>query len=237
MSHLGPALLAVIVLIALESTPIDATISGWFFDPVTGGFPLRYNVAFEIATHQWAKYIVLLIGSAVIAGYLLSHIVPALATRRRLLLFLSLALTLAPVAVILLKAGSPRHCPYDLIEYGGYAAHVGLFDPVPSGQNPGHCFPGGHASGGFCLLAFYFAGVEMRNRVVAMTGLWGGLAAGMLFGMARVAQGAHFLSHNLWSAVVCWLVTLALYLVIIGAPNSDHRLQLKARGQTPLKEQ
>jgi membrane-associated PAP2 superfamily phosphatase len=217
--HLGPALLAALVLVALESTPIDSTISGWFFDPVTGGFPLRYNVAFEIATHQWAKLMVVLIGSAVIGAYFLSHIVPALATQRRLLLFLALALTLAPAAVVLLKAGSPRHCPYDLAEYGGYAAHVGLFDTVPSGQDPGHCFPGGHASGGFCLLAFYFAGVALRNRVVAMVGLWGGLAAGMLFGMARVAQGAHFLSHNLWSAVVCWLVALTLYVAIIGASD------------------
>jgi len=214
--HLGPALIVAALLIALEATPFDSTISGWFFDPVTGSFPLRYSAVFEIVTHQWAKHMVILVASAVIATLLLSFVIPELDHHRRLLLFLSLALTLAPAVVTLLKAGNPRHCPYDLAEYGGYAARLGLFDPTPPGQAPGHCFPGGHASAGFCLLAFYFAGIELRNRALARAGLWGGLTAGMLFGMARVAQGAHFLSHNLWSALVCWLVILALYAAVVG---------------------
>lgn len=214
--HIAPALLAAVLLLAIETTTVDSTISGWFFDPVTGSFPLRYNAEFEIVTHLWARSVVVLIGGIFIMAYLMSYIVPTLATRRRLLLFLSLALTLAPAAVSLLKAGSPRHCPYDLAEYGGYAVRLGLFDSAPPGQAPGHCFPGGHASAGFCLLAFYFAGIELRNRIVAGAGLWGGLAAGMLFGMARVAQGAHYVSHNLWSALVCWLVILALYAAVIG---------------------
>lgn len=216
--HLFPALLIAAALVAMERTAIDSTISGWFFDPVSGTFPLRYNLAFEIVTHHWAKYVVLLIASATIATLLLSCVMPDLKHRRRLLLFLSLALMLAPAAVSLLKAGSPRHCPYDLADYGGYAAHLNLFDPVPPGQAPGHCFPGGHASGGFCLLAFYFAGRALGSRALSLAGLWGGLAAGILFGMARVAQGAHFLSHNLWAGLVCWLVILALYVALIGSP-------------------
>jgi len=39
----------------------------------------------------------------------------------------------------------------------------------------------------------------------------GALALGFGSGLARVAQGAHFASHIVWSALVCWLVTLALY--------------------------
>jgi membrane-associated PAP2 superfamily phosphatase len=41
----------------------------------------------------------------------------------------------------------------------------------------------------------------------------------MAFGMVRVAQGAHFISHNLWSALVCWLVIFAIYLAIMGTPK------------------
>jgi membrane-associated PAP2 superfamily phosphatase len=217
--HLGMALLATILLVALEATPIDSAVNGWFFDPVSGTFPLRYNAAFEIVTHQWAKYMVVLVASAAMAALLLSFVTPELKRRRRLLLFLSLALTLAPAAVSLLKAANPRHCPYDLVEYGGYAVRIGLFDAPPPGQPPGHCFPGGHASAGFSLLAFYFAGLALGNRRIALAGFWAGSITGMLFGMARVAQGAHFLSHNLWSALVCWLVILALYALIIGAPR------------------
>jgi len=214
--HLCPTLLAGALLLALDKTAIDATVSGWFFDPATGTFPLRYNAAFEIVAHHWAKYVVILIASVAIGTLLLSFLIPDLKPRRRLLLFLSLALTLAPAAVSLLKAGSPRHCPYDLAAYGGYASYLGLLDTGPPGQAPGHCFPSGHASAGFCLLAFYFVGVDLRNRGVALAGLCGGLAAGMLFGMARIAQGAHFLSHNLWAGLVCWLVILVLYIALMG---------------------
>ena len=113
-------------------------------------------------------------------------------------------LTLAPATVTLLKSVNPRSCPYDLAEYGGYAPRLRLFEAAPPGATSGHCFPGGHASAGFCLLAFYFAGRALGNRRLMRAGLWGGLAAGLAFGLARIAQGAHFLSHNLWSGLVCW---------------------------------
>jgi membrane-associated PAP2 superfamily phosphatase len=217
--HLGIPVAGLLALLLLELTPIDSLVSGWFYDTKAGNFPLHYNAAFEIVTHLWAKYLVVLAGCAVVVAYLLTFVLSSLRHQRRLLLFLSLALTLAPAAVSALKAGSPRHCPYDLVEYGGFAARVELFDPAPPDQIPGHCFPSGHASAGFCLLAFYFAGLSLGKRRLALYGLWGGLTAGMLFGMARVAQGAHFLSHNLWSALVCWLIILALYVAIMNRPT------------------
>ena len=217
--HLGPALLVAALLLAMETTGIDTMVTNWFFDPVAGVFPLRQNGALEIIGHQWSKQLVIVVACCVIGCYLLTFVLQQLKPRRQLLLFLSLALTLAPLAVVLLKAISFRHCPWSLQEYGGFAPHLTLYDLVPPGLAPGHCFPSGHASTGFCLLAFYFAGLALGNHRLAMVGLWGGLAAGMTLGMVRVAQGAHFISHNLWTALVCWLVILALYVAIIGAPK------------------
>jgi membrane-associated PAP2 superfamily phosphatase len=110
---------------------------------------------------------------------------------------------------------SARYCPWDLVEYGGFAPHFSLFDPMAGPYAPGHCFPGGHASAGFSLLAFYFGGHAVRSAALARLGFWSGIGAGTLFGMTRVAQGAHFLSHNLWSGIVCWLVILALYTAVM----------------------
>ena len=217
--HFGPALVVAVLLFAMESTGIDNVVSNWFFDPVAGVFPLRYNSILEIVGHQWTKQLVIVLACSVIGTYLLSFLLQGLEPQRRLLLFLSLALTLAPLAVVLLKAISFRHCPWSLQEYGGFAPHLSLFDAAPPGILLGHCFPSGHASTGFCLLAFYFAGLTLGNRRLALAGLWGGFAAGLLLGMARIAQGAHFLSHNLWSGLVCWLVILALYVAIMDTPK------------------
>jgi len=219
LRHLGPALLVAALLLVMETTAVDSVISSWFYDPVAGVFPLHYNIALEVFGHQWPRQLVIVLACCMIGIYLLSFVLPHLEPRRRLLLFLSLALTFAPFAVVLLKAASVRHCPWSLLEYGGFAQHLSLFDAAPLGLLPGHCFPGGHASAGFCLFAFYFAGLALGNPSLARAGLWGGFAAGMAFGMVRVAQGAHFISHNLWSALVCWLVILAIYIAIMGTPK------------------
>jgi membrane-associated PAP2 superfamily phosphatase len=219
LRHLGPALAAGALLLLMERTAIDSVISSLYFDPFAGTFPLRHGVVLEVLGHQWARELVIVSACGGIGLYLLSFVLPALGRFSRLLLFLALSLTLAPLAVALLKASSMRHCPWDLQEFGGFAPHLGLLEAAPPGLPPGHCFPGGHASAGFSLLAFYFVGRHLGNPLLAGAGLWGGLAAGMAFGMVRIAQGAHFLSHNLWSGLVCWLVILALYVAVIGMPK------------------
>jgi len=216
LRHLGPALPFVAFLLLLETTTLDSAITGWFFDPIAGVFPLHYNSALEVFGHQWPRQLVTVMGSCLIALWVLSFLLPHLRPHRRLLLFLTLALTLAPLAVVLLKAASVRHCPWSLQEYGGFAQHLSLFDAAPPGLPPGHCFPGGHATAGFCLFAFYFAGLVLGNPRLARAGLWGGLTAGMALGLVRIAQGAHFLSHILWSALVCWLVIVAVYVAVVG---------------------
>jgi membrane-associated PAP2 superfamily phosphatase len=222
MAHLWiPLAVSLPVLFIVDASGVDQAISDWFFDAATGRFPLRYNATFEVVTHQWAKYVVVLIACAVIGAWLMSFLLPALRARRKILLFLGLALTMAPATVSLLKSVNPRSCPYDLVEYGGTAPHLGLFQATPPGKNRGKCFPSGHASAGFCLFAFYFAGLAMGRRRLALAGLWGGFAAGMLFGLARIAQGAHFLSHNLWAGLVCWLVILGVYIAIMGLPRAE----------------
>jgi membrane-associated PAP2 superfamily phosphatase len=39
-----------------------------------------------------------------------------------------------------------------------------------------------------------------------------GLAVGVLFAFGQEARGAHFLSHDLTSAILVWYVQLGLYL-------------------------
>jgi membrane-associated PAP2 superfamily phosphatase len=64
-------------------------------------------------------------------------------------------------------------------------------------------------------MAFYFAGRHLRNCRLAYWGLFGGFGLGFVLGFGRVMQGAHFLSHQLWTALICWLVMLALYELLL----------------------
>jgi membrane-associated PAP2 superfamily phosphatase len=212
---LGVPLLAAAMLLGLEATDIDRIITRWIFDPVSGVFPLRYNIFLETVLHQWAKYVLVLIVSLAMAGYLLTFVIALLKPQRRLLLYLVLSLTLAPAVVSDLKPITNKHCPWDLVEFGGFLPYTRLLEATPPGLKPGNCFPAGHASTGFVLMAFYFAGRARRRPRLARAGLAAGLVAGMVLGLGRMLQGAHFLSHTLWSAVVCWILIVLFYALIL----------------------
>ncbi len=83
-------------------------------------------------------------------------------------------------------------------------------------QHDGHgqCFPAGHASGGFYLFAWAVAIAGFSSSLARFVAV-AGLISGLVMGLTRVAQGAHFLSHVLWSAWVSAALTLLLAKLIL----------------------
>ena len=41
-----------------------------------------------------------------------------------------------------------------------------------------------------------------------------GLGTGLVFGVSQQLRGAHFLSHDVATALICWLLSLSLYLIV-----------------------
>lgn len=82
--------------------------------------------------------------------------------------------------------------------------------PPPAPANPGRCRPGGHASAGFSLLALFFVLRDRRPRA-ARIALVVALGLGSLFSLGRMLQGAHFLSHNLWTLLINWVICVLTY--------------------------
>jgi len=213
--HAGvPALIAIVLLALFESTSLDVRIENLFFDPATREFPLHDAWFFDSVIHNAGRWPVILIGVGLAAGFALSFRRADLRPWRRALLFGALCVALSPLTVAGLKAGSAIHCPRRLEMYGGQQPYIRLLDPVPEGARRGHCWPGGHSSGGFGLMTLYFV-FRRRKPRVARVCLAAGLAYGLLLGMGRVVQGAHFVSHIFWAALVCWAVILALYELLL----------------------
>lgn len=114
---------------------------------------------------------------------------------------------LAAMAIAVLKAFSTTSCPWDLAAFGGGAQYVSHWLRVADGGS-GHCFPAGHASSGFAFIGGYF----VWHRVSAVRARnWLGLAllAGFVLGGAQQVRGAHFMSHTLWTAWICWSLAFA----------------------------
>lgn len=199
----------------MEFTGIDRTVSRWFFDTATQTFPLRHSFLLDTVLHHWAKYLVILITFVVAAMLAFTYLVPALRPQRRMLLFILLAMTLAPLTVSAMKEVTNRPCPWDLIEYGSNEPYTHLFDAREQHHAKGLCFPAGHASTGFALMAFFFAAHRERRSALARAALLTGVLAGIVLGIGRIVQGAHFVSHVLWSGLVCWLIMVGLYALLM----------------------
>lgn len=189
--------LAVLFLVLEYDTPLDDWVSSLFYSPSLHRFPLQDSLWLEWLNHRLAKYIVTGVGVWLMAS--------GLRHRQVRRMFTGIMMMLAAAAVSALKARSAHSCPWDMTSYGGSAEHFRTLAAVPLNAGPGHCFPGGHASAGFALMALYFYW-QTSHPDRARMALWAGLLAGTLMGLGQIARGAHFLSHNLWSGWVVWVV-------------------------------
>lgn len=208
-----PLLLAPLIWWFFEATDIDRLAIARYYDPVQHLFPLRDDAIMAGVMHTGMRLIVIGVGVALAGAYLLSYLVPQLPVHRRRLLWLFAGMAGASLLVAVLKQNSALHCPWDLADYGGYAPFHTLFDRLPANTSPGKCFPGGHAAGGFALLAFYF-GLRDTDLARARVMLGIGLLAGMAMGWSQMTRGAHFLSHTVWSAWIEWMFLAALYHLV-----------------------
>ncbi len=121
-----------------------------------------------------------------------------------------LGVTLACLAIPpLLKQASLSSCPWSLAEFGGVARHVSHWRFGVADGGPGGCFPSGHATAAAGFLGGWF--VLRRHQPAAARGwLVALLALTLLYGWAQMARGAHYPSHTLWSAWLCWAFAWAM---------------------------
>ncbi|MBB3105308.1 phosphatase PAP2 family protein [Azomonas macrocytogenes] len=210
--------LAIAVLLVSMPERVDFALADLFYRPEQG-FIGRHNVFLEDWLHDRAKQLTIIIGILALAGFLLSLLPTRLRQVRRQLGYLALAMGLSTSVVPPLKAMTGMHCPWSLTQYGGVETFSPLFGPRAAPvEKPGRCWPGGHAGAGFSLFALYFFWRDRYPRL-SRAALVFALCLGTLFSLVRMAQGAHFLSHNLWTAVINWLICYSLYLIVLYRPQ------------------
>jgi membrane-associated PAP2 superfamily phosphatase len=195
---------------------LDAAIAQALFDPAMADFPAHRSAVLETVGHHLAKSAVWIVWFVLVGAAIASHRVERLAPARRALWAAVIAMALGPATVATLKLFTGPRCPWDLVEFGGHGRQVAEW--FVGRAEAGHCFPAGHAAGGFSLIALHFAGLATGDARLRRTGLWAGIACGIAFGAVRMVQGAHFLSHNLWAAAVVWAVAAAVFAIAFRAP-------------------
>ncbi len=206
-----PLAVAATVLFTLENTGIDLWLADHWYALEGNEWALRDHWVTYDVIHHHGKQMILTIGLVLLALLLASHRVSRLHPWRKPMGYLLASMILLPTAIAYSKHYSPVHCPWDLTRYGGHATYQRTFDYTFDATDLGHCFPAGHASGGFALLALYFAMYFYARKPLLF--LLPGLIVGFVFAFGQQARGAHFISHDLWSISICWFGALGLFLL------------------------
>lgn len=194
-----------------EFTPLDLWLQDRFFDAATASWLIDGKTAML----RWLFYS----GPKVILGAVALGLFAAIlgpeswrrrvadagwvASRAGLVAALASA-SLTPVIVGSLKSTSGVFCPSELIRYGGTAPYRRPYSSeICDLPMRGHCWPAGHASGGFALFGLLaVAKTPARRRLVA----GGAVFAGSAMGLYQMLKGAHFMSHTLITAGLALLV-------------------------------
>ena len=196
------SLILLITFLAWDSTAWDMQLATMLGEP--SGFVLRDHWWMAKFMHAgarnlgWVFLVAMLIGIWRPWGALRD-----LATADRVILFLSVLSAL--LSVTLIKGFSQTSCPWDLQAFGGMAPSVSHWNLWVRDGGGGHCFPAGHASTGFAFMAAYF-GLRQNNAPGAIKWLIMASSVGLILGFSQQMRGAHFMSHTLWTAWLCWTV-------------------------------
>lgn len=204
------ALSLVMGALLLEVTGIDLEFMDALYAVGGGKWVLRDAWWTKVFLHEGGQNVIKL--SAVLAGlvWIASWGQRRLAPYRRVSGYLCLMVVLSAVVAGIGKKTTHIACPWDLTRYGGTLPYVKLFEARPQGVRPGRCFPGGHASGGFALFGLYFV-ARAQGWKCPNAWLGFGFAVGTVFALTQWLRGAHFPSHDVWTAAGCWALSWVLF--------------------------
>lgn len=203
------------MLAVFQFTPADLLIQDRLFDFRTGRWLVDRNAWWPtFLFHKLPKYLiigfaVLLLLKAHAAGRWkkFSRLKPV-PWRRAWVVLGCLALT--PVSVSIGKQFTNVFCPWDVERYGGpqpYVRIMSAYDPAHPPSDCGKCWPAGHASAGFALVALASLAATTRGRLY---GTLTGLLTGGVMGIYQMMKGAHYTSDTLATLFLAWIIHLLL---------------------------
>ncbi len=204
-THRGPlvaTLVALALVVGWDFSGLDLAAAQWFGTPT--GFPSRSSHRLILWMHEVPRFTswALVIGLFVAIGW---PVGPLRRLDRPGRVQLAVTVLASVLAVSMIKTNSATSCPWDLQQFGGMARHVSHWAWGVDDGGPGKCFPAGHASAAFAYLGGWFV---FRRVAPTLAWRWLGVAlvAGFALGLGQQMRGAHYMSHTLWTAWVCWSV-------------------------------
>lgn len=211
LNHLFfPVLVFVSLVFLFKVTDFDLLVAQQFFNYDLKQWYFGESWWTVTFIHDWGKDLIVLVFLVSLLSLVSSLLMPSKRQYSFIFLYAVLVILFSTGIVALIKHYTNINCPWDTNLFNGEHPYFNLFSHKMDKPVNGRCFPGGHSSGGFSLLLFYFMFRDINKRYAKIL-LVTAVSVGFVFGLGQWARGAHFVSHDMWSAMICWLVSLTLY--------------------------
>ncbi len=209
MALRGVLLVLAAVMVALALDPhLDLAASALFYRPDSGFFLKEFWLFRWL--YKGVGWIVALPVLFLLGALAYQTLHPQKRLRKltpKAIAYMITALFIGPLLVtnLLLKEYYGRARPLQVEAFGGSKTFTPFYEPAH--QCLHNCsFVSGHVAASLVVLLFAFV---FRSRAL----LWAGLGFAALMGVARLAQGAHFLSDVLGAVLINFAIFWLLYAI------------------------
>lgn len=214
LTHLWLPLAVFVSLVSIiKALHLDWALAQWIYASEGSHWALKNAFLTQTVLHRAGHDLSIAAWVVVLIVWLIALKREPLRACRKPLGYLVLSVLVATALVAWVKSWSNMDCAWDIAGLGGTRPYIDLYTHRPAALPHAGCFPAGHASSGYAWMSLYFF-FRMTRPDLRWHGLATGIAAGSIFGIAQQLRGAHFLSHDLWSAMLCWIVAFGLYHVL-----------------------
>ena len=205
------AILLVAVIALFQFSNLDIFVQSFFYNFETKNWLINKDEPIlKFFFYDGIKNLLILFAVAILFSLIFLRKKELIQEYKKGLIIVLLAAIFVPAIIGSLKAITNTPCPCNIVYFNGKYPDIKVFDSYPKGfiqTSKAKCWPAGHASGGFALMALFFL---FKTPINQKKGLISALVIAWSMGTYKMLLGDHFLSHSIITMIMAWLIILII---------------------------
>jgi membrane-associated PAP2 superfamily phosphatase len=205
------AFLLIAVITLFEFTELDIFVQNFFYNFETKSWIIDKNEPIlKFFFYDEIKVLLIIFGVAILFSLIFLKRNRLIQEYKKGLIIVLLSGIFAPLIIGSLKDITNTPCPCNIVHFNGLYPENKVFEHYPKDfvqKSKVKCWPAGHASGGFALMALFFLFKTPKNQKRALIGA---LIIGWSIGTYKMLLGDHFISHTIITMILSWLIILII---------------------------